>query len=123
MHFMGLKTFVSEREREPRYNSARQDYAFSGAICTFRVWKEEENVVSLTGESLSGAGISRSKLSGAASRRDLMELTAKLDDLSAVQVAGSRRQVWDTGCICLCSLGNWVNSSILALSSCPQTSL
>lgn len=122
MHFMGLKTFVNEREREPRYNSARQDYAFSGVICSFSVWKEEENVVSLAGESLSGAGISHSKLSGA-SRMGLMELTARLDDLSAVQVAGSRRQVWDIGYICPFSLGNWANSSVLALSSCPQTSL
>lgn len=103
MHFMGLKTLVGERERELRCNSARQDYAFSGAICTYRVWKEEENVVSLTGESLSGAGIRYFKLAGAASRVDLMELTARLGDLSAVQVAGSRRQVWDTGYISLCS--------------------
>lgn len=72
-------------------------------------------MVSLTGESLSGAGISHSKLTGAASRMGLMELTARLNNLSAVQVAGSRRQVWDTGYISLCSLGNWVNSSLLAL--------
>lgn len=70
---------VNERYRELRCNSARQDYAFSGAICTFRVWKEEENV-SLTGESLSGAGIRCSKLEGAASRVGLMELTARLGD-------------------------------------------
>lgn len=80
------------REGELRCNSARQDYAFSGAICNFRVWKEEENVVSLTGESLSGAGISCCKPSGAASRMGLVELTVRLDALSAVQVAGSRRQ-------------------------------
>lgn len=102
MNFMGLKTLVNERDRELRCNSARQDYAFSGAICTFRVWKEEGNV-SLTGESLSGAGIRCSKLEGAASRVGLMELTARLGDLSAVQVAGSRRQVWDMGYISLCS--------------------
>lgn len=99
---MGLKTLVNERDRELRCNSARQDYAFSGTICNFRVWKEEENV-SLTGEGLSGAGIRCSKLAGAASRVGLMELTARLGDLSAVQVAGSRRQVWDTGYISLCS--------------------
>lgn len=78
------------KERELKCDSARQDYAFSGAICNFRVWKEEENVVSLTGESLSGVGISLSKLAGAASRMGLMEFTARLDSLSAVQVAGSR---------------------------------
>lgn len=78
------------KERELKCNSARQDCAFSGAICNFRVWKEEGNVVSLTGESLSGAGISLSNLAGAASRMGLMELTARLDNLSAVQVAGSR---------------------------------
>lgn len=61
-----------------RYNSARQDYAFSGAICNFRYWKEEKNVVSLTGESLGGAGISCSKLTWAVSRMGLMELTARL---------------------------------------------
>lgn len=68
--------------------------------------------MSLTGESLRGAGISCSKLAGAASRVGLKELTARLDDLSAVEVAGSRRQVWDTGYSCLCSLGNRVNSSV-----------
>lgn len=60
-------------ERELRCNSARQDDAFSGAICNFRVWKENENVLSLTGENLSGAGISYSKLAGAASRMGLVE--------------------------------------------------
>lgn len=61
-------------ERELRCNSARQDDAFSGAICNFRVWKEDENVLSLTGENLSGAAISYSKLAGAASRMGLVEL-------------------------------------------------
>lgn len=35
-------------------------------------------MVSLTGESLGGAGISCSKLTGAVSRMGLMELTARL---------------------------------------------
>lgn len=73
-----MKGGEREREKAVRYNAARQDYAFSGAICNFRVWKEEKNVVSLTGEGLGGAGISCSKLAGAVTRMGLMELTARL---------------------------------------------
>lgn len=111
----GLKHLLM-KERGLRCNSARGDYAFSGAICNFRVWKEEENVVSLTGESLSGAGISCSKLAGAASRMGLME-----DWMISVLFKCLGAEGRDTGSVSLCSLGNWVNSSVLALvlCSCP----